>query len=99
MDFVRHIYRERNVLADEAAKRSLEQKADFLQHFLAMAKAVAHRGICGFTLTGVIVTVLRQLDGSYWAHGIMRIIMGTKIQIESVLLRCFFIFSDHLATI
>jgi hypothetical protein len=41
MDFVRHIYRERNVLADEAAKRSLEQKADFLQHFPAMAKAVA----------------------------------------------------------
>jgi hypothetical protein len=41
MDFIRHIYRERNDLADEAAKRSLEQRADFLQHSPAMAKAVA----------------------------------------------------------
>ena len=39
--FRRHIYRERNDLADEAAKRSLEQRADFLQHSPAMAKAVA----------------------------------------------------------
>ena len=39
MDFVRHVYREWNDLADEAAKRSLDQKTDFLEHSPAMDKA------------------------------------------------------------
>ena len=43
MDFVRHIYRERNDLADEAAKRSLEQRAGYLQS-PAMAEAVSGTG-------------------------------------------------------
>ena len=39
MDFVSHIYREWNDLADEASKRSLDQKTDFLEHSPAMDKA------------------------------------------------------------
>eukprot|EP00973_Karenia_brevis_P036661 5051885-Karenia_brevis.AAC.1 len=36
VEFARHIYREQNSLADEAAKRSLAQERDFCKRSVAM---------------------------------------------------------------